>query len=126
MVKEIKFVFFWGLFILLLVSLPGDYIPSVSSPWNFISFDKLIHAGLFYVWVFFLIKGFHLQYTYPFLRSYSIASGIIVGIIFGGLTEAWQAIINLGRYADIYDFAANSAGAILAGLTNLGLKNKLW
>lgn len=125
MIKEFKFALIWGVFIILLVSLPGDYIPPVSSPWNFITFDKLIHAGLFYVWVFFLIRGFRLQYSYPFLRFYSIISGVIVGIVFGCLTEAWQAIINLGRYADIYDFVANSAGAILAGLTNLLMKNKL-
>ncbi|MCF8219412.1 MAG: hypothetical protein K9I29_05690 [Bacteroidales bacterium] len=125
MIKEFKIALLWGIIILFLVSLPGDYIPAVHSPWNFITLDKLIHAGLFYVWVFFLIQGFRLQYRYPFFRSYSIISGIIVGIVFGGLTETWQSIINVGRYADIYDFVANSAGAILAGLTNLLLKNKV-
>lgn len=106
-------VMVWAILILALTALPGNFIPAISSPWSLLSFDKLIHATLFAVLVALVFRGLTLQYSQKTFRLKVIALVIFIGIIFGGLTEVMQSILNLGRFADIYDFIADSIGAVL-------------
>lgn len=115
----------WAVIIFILISLPGNFIPKVSSPWSLLAVDKLVHAGIFFVLTFLLIRGFFLQYSSSWLRSKHILAGLMFGIIFGGLTEAWQAIINIGRFAHVYDFIANTVGCFIAWPAFLAIKNKM-
>lgn len=41
--------------------------------------------------------------------------GIVASIIFGGAVELLQGAMELGRSADIWDFVADTAGAVIAG-----------
>lgn len=125
MLKKLWPAIFWAIIIFILISLPGNFIPKVHSPWSLLTVDKLVHTGIFFILTFLLIRGFYLQYSSSFLRSNHILAGLVFGIVFGGLTEAWQAIINIGRFAHIYDFIANTIGCIIAWPAFLVFKNKL-
>lgn len=106
-------VLVWAGLIFTVTALPGNCIPNIASPWSLLSFDKLIHAGLFSVLVALIFRGIYLQYSEKYLRLKIIALVIVIGIIFGGLTELMQSILSSGRFADIYDFIADSIGALL-------------
>ncbi len=115
----------WAVVIIILMSLPGSMLPKARSPWNFLAFDKIIHAFIFFILSFLLMRGFFLQHKHQFLRSNHLLMAIVVGIVFGGLSELWQAVINTARSADIYDFIADSIGSVLAGPVFVRIKNKL-
>lgn len=115
----------WGLVIFIIISIPGNFVPKVQSPWSLIHFDKLVHTGIFFVFSFLLMRGFYLQYKSVFLRSNYVLIAIAVGIVFGLITELWQGIINTERMADVYDFIADSAGSIIAWPVFLRIKSKL-
>ena len=101
---------FWAGVILLLSLTPGKYMPKVS----LFSFDKLAHAFVYMVLVFFTIYGFKRQYTYPKLRSYAVKAAILFGTIYGGLLELGQFLIIGGdRQGDLFDFFANFIGCLL-------------
>ena len=100
---------FWALVIFILCSAPGRFIPSVS--WlELLSFDKWIHAGVFFVLVSLLgisvsahNQNKKLFYLYFFLS-----------VMYGGLLEIMQARVFSERSADWYDMTANSFGCLLA------------
>ena len=103
----------WAVIILILTVLPGNYFPQISSFWELLSLDKLIHVSIFAVFSLLLIRGFKKQNKYLFLLSNYKASGLFVGIIYGSLTEIIQYILNNGRHYSLYDFLANSIGCIV-------------
>jgi len=89
--------------------MPGTYIPSVS--WlELLSFDKWVHAGLFFILcsLLFIVtikkkQSFFLVFIY-FLSC----------VIYGGLLEIMQALIFSHRSSDWQDFIANSFGCFVA------------
>ena len=103
----------WAILILILTVLPGNYFPQITSFWELLSLDKLIHVSIFAVFSLLLIRGFKKQNKYLFLLSNYKASGLFVGIIYGSLTEIIQYILNNGRHYSLYDFLANSIGCIV-------------
>jgi VanZ family protein len=97
----------WAFFIALLCGIPGKDIPSAN--WlEIISFDKLVHATLFFILNFLGNKAWNenSEQHLKFIIS-------IVCIAYGGLLEILQATVFIDRSADIYDFVANSIGVIL-------------
>lgn len=125
MFRKLWPAFIWALLILVLISLPGSFIPKTQSPWSLVPYDKVIHAGLFFILSFLLMRGFLLQYKSSFLRSFYILNGIIIGIVFGLFTELWQEILNIGRFFNAYDFIADILGSIIAWPVFLKVKRKL-
>ncbi|MFO8055268.1 MAG: VanZ family protein [Bacteroidales bacterium] len=114
MLKPLRPALVWGGIVFILLSLPGAYIQKITPSWHIMIFDKLAHAGLFFVFSFLLMRGFYLQYKYTFLRLHYTIAGVIFGIVFGTFLELWQAFLNINRHADIYDFIANATGSFLA------------
>jgi VanZ family protein len=100
----------WTLIISILCCTPGKYIPH--SNWlELLSFDKLVHAGMFFIltsfWNLVLVKNKKIIPIYKML--------VIIGCIgYGGTLELLQSFYFSGRSGDWYDFIANTFGVFMA------------
>ncbi len=108
--RPLFFAVAWSIFILILCSTPGHYIPTTN--WlELLSFDKLVHASIFFVlvilWLIVLIK-------YNLINTFSICITIALCITYGGVLEIMQAQLFSQRSGDWLDFIANSIGCIVA------------
>jgi hypothetical protein len=103
----------WFLFVLILVCLPGETIPQAG--WlDFISFDKLVHAGLFGGMAFLFCRPFR-KVSIERKDKLNLFRKITLAICLWGLTtEFIQKFFIPGRQFDLMDWAADSLGAILA------------
>ena len=108
-----KLALTWALIIFGLCSMPGSLIPTIS--WlEMLSFDKWVHAGVFFVLVTLLAiavtahqQNKKLIYIYFFLA-----------VMYGGSLEIMQATVFSGRSADWLDMIANSFGCLMGLLLN--------
>jgi hypothetical protein len=104
-----KLAFLWAMLIFGLCSMPGKYIPTAS--WlELLSFDKWVHAGIFFVLVSLSCLGviIHLQ------PGYLMTVFFFLSVLYGGLLEIMQAKVFSQRSADWQDFVANSFGCLMA------------
>lgn len=103
----------WFFVILFLTCLPGDDIPEIG--WlSDIHFDKIVHIGMFALLVFL----FHLP---VFSSKKPNATRIRYGITITVLCAMWGLAIEFiqkywvpGRSFDLVDWAADSAGGLIA------------
>jgi VanZ family protein len=107
----------WGLFVLVLSTMPGEDIPNFQ--WaDLFSVDKLVHALFYGIFVFLLYWGYKKhRMVVPLL-------GILLFCIgFGVSMELIQKFFCRGRMFELADILANSFGACLVwwGLSR-GLK----
>lgn len=103
----------WAVLILLLTGLPGDYFPQVISFWDWLSPDKLVHFFIFGLFTFLLLWGYRAQYRASKHRSKFVWLIIILGVLYGGITEILQAKVFVGRDGSVFDFLANTIGSII-------------
>lgn len=91
--------------------MPGKDIPHVS--WmEVLAFDKWVHAGIFLVLAVLIIRAMKL--TWIRVTHFTAAlTALVVCIPYGGILEIMQGTLLADRSADLYDFIANSAGAII-------------
>lgn len=106
----------WAFIILGLCSFPGQYIPSVDFL-ELLSFDKFVHAGIFFVLLLLLLVFLKNQHKLSLVIPVFICC-----ILYGMALELMQATVFSHRSADWLDVIANSTGALLAFL----LKNKIY
>jgi VanZ family protein len=111
--KHTKWAMLWALIILILCGIPGRDIPHISFL-ELLSFDKFVHAGIFFVLALLTIRGFLVQTSYPVLRSKGKLIAIVLCISYGGLLEIMQGTLFEERSADVFDFIANSFGCFFA------------
>jgi VanZ family protein len=97
----------WGLAILIITGLPGNYVPRVHDFWELLSTDKLIHLGMFAPFSFLLARGF--RATNNDLRKSLLKSGLI-GTVYAIFTELMQFYLIPGRNGNIYDAIADIVG----------------
>lgn len=93
----------WTACIVVGLTLPGSAMPSTRL-WEF---DKLIHAGLFFVLILLWL---------PALTRGRLDRGLgVLAVIlaFSVLTELYQGMLPFGRQADMLDAAADSVGAAI-------------
>lgn len=102
----------WAVFILMLIGLPGKNIPNLSL-WVLLTPDKIFHTLIFSVFTLLLTIGFAKQHSFYFLFTHSKTASLLIGIVYGGITEMLQMIVFTERTADVMDFLANSIGCIL-------------
>ncbi len=106
----------WALFIAVLCGLPGTSLPHVS--WlELLSFDKLVHASLFFVLTILSLAGVYAKYRKDYFTAepiYFVTA--FVGVCYGGILELLQGGFFVARSADVYDFIANSFGVIIAAI----------
>jgi glycopeptide antibiotics resistance protein len=105
----------WTLVILALCSMPGKAIPQIS--WlELLSFDKLVHAGIFFVEQLLLMRIVARAYRW-LAFSFTVA--------YGGLLELMQYYVFSERSGDVLDFMANATGALVGLLLYRKLSKKL-
>lgn len=104
---------FWALVILGLCSIPGRDIPHISFL-EMLSFDKWVHAGVFFLLVILSIRGFRLQNGSAYFKSNAGFMAVGISVAYGGSLEIMQGTLFSERSADIYDFIANSFGCFVA------------
>lgn len=103
----------WTIFVLILCSFPGKYIPVIS--WlEILSFDKWVHLTIFYILTFLWLNTFFVQEKWNRLNKLLI---VIFCVLYGGILEYLQSIVFSHRSADYLDFIANSIGCLLAYLS---------
>jgi len=108
--QKVKYFFpaiFWGMVVLILLSLPGSYIPHIVVFTEWLQWDKISHLILFGVFSYAMLWGFY--------KSHTISKAIyglvfLLSVLFGGLTEYLQYLLDIGRNGNIYDFCANCLG----------------
>ncbi len=103
---------FWALFILVLCGIPGRDIPHISFL-ELLSFDKFVHAGVFFVLILLTVRGSVLQTRFLFLSQYPIVISGLLCVLYGGILELLQDAVFEERSADLYDFIANSFGVLI-------------
>lgn len=103
----------WAIVILVLCGIPGRDIPHISFL-EILSFDKWVHAGIFFVLVILSIRSFRLQKRSAYFRNNAAFMAAGLAIPYGGLLEILQGTIFSERSADFLDFLANSFGCLTA------------
>lgn len=99
----------WALVILVLCAIPGRDLANIS--WLvLLAFDKWVHAGIFFVLILLFLRANVLE-----LQSRVIIArwGLAAAIGYGGVLEVMQGALFDERTADVYDFIANTFGAVL-------------
>jgi hypothetical protein len=103
----------WGVFILILISIPGDLLPEVPPFLSLFEPDKLVHIFLFAIYVFLWIRGLNNQDIFIHVKRNAVYIAILNGVILGGGTEILQYFFIPGRICSAYDFLANVLGCFL-------------
>lgn len=107
-----KWALLWALVILILCGIPGRDIPHISFL-ELLSFDKFVHAGIFFVLLLLTVRGFVAQTKFGKLRKAGRLFGFLTCVAYGGSLEVMQGTVFEERSADIYDFIANSFGCLM-------------
>lgn len=102
----------WAILIAFLCGIPGRDIPHISFL-EIISFDKFVHAAIFFVLIILSLRNFSKNNILKKTTKYSL---LTFGIGYGILLEILQGAIFVERSADVYDVIANSFGCIMATL----------
>jgi glycopeptide antibiotics resistance protein len=110
--KYTKWAMLWALVILILCGIPGRDIPHISFL-EMLSFDKFVHAGIFFVLILLTVRGFLLQTKFDKLRRSPKGIAFVICILYGGSLEIMQGTLFEERSADIFDFIANSFGCLM-------------
>ncbi len=98
----------WTIMIFILCATPGQYIPTTS--WlELLSFDKFVHASIFFGLVFLWLIVFNKRYNNTVL---SISLVILSCILYGAILEIMQAKWFSNRSGDYFDFIANTFGCL--------------
>ena len=99
----------WALVIFGLCSMPGRFIPSVS--WlELLSFDKWVHAGVFFCLLCLLGISVNANHQKKTLFHFYF----FLSLLYGGALEIMQAKVFSERSADWVDVIANSFGCLMA------------
>lgn len=113
--KHTKWAMFWALLILILCGIPGKDIPHISFL-ELLSFDKFVHAGIFFVLLLLTVRGFLVQSNFSQLKKSAKFIALLICILYGGSLEIMQGTLFIDRSADVFDFIANTFGATMGVL----------
>lgn len=108
----------WAILIAVLCGIPGRDIPHISFL-EIISFDKFVHAGIFFVLIVLGLRNYSKNKTLKSITKYYL---LAFGISYGILLEILQGAIFIERSTDVYDVIANSFGCVVAILVFNKLK----
>lgn len=104
----------WFFIVGVLTLMPGSDVPKIGWMDNIKNFDKIVHAGLFggLIFMFYLPyfkSGFSFKRKMNYLIKVSLAC-----IVWGITVEFLQRFYIPGRDFDLLDWAADSAGVLIA------------
>jgi glycopeptide antibiotics resistance protein len=94
-----------------LYAIPGSDLQSMSF-WQAMSLDKLGHLTCFAILSLTMAAGFRKQTFSRQLNAHPFRYAILLSVIYGGVLELIQGAVFVERHSDIFDFIANSLGAV--------------
>jgi VanZ family protein len=103
---------FWASTILFFSTIPAEDLPNFSF-WRLFSFDKVIHAAMYGLLAFLVMKAALRQYSSWYLRYNAVKVTAIGVTAYGALIELYQELLLTDRYGDWMDVLANLIGTIL-------------
>ena len=102
----------WTILVFSLCSMPGKAIPKFN--WlEIISFDKFVHAGIFFILQQLYVHGFYAQEKNLFLKKNHVIFPFVICVLYGASLEIMQNTVFSERSGDLGDFIANTIGVIL-------------
>jgi len=104
----------WFFLVLVLICLPGKELPDVNDWLSKIYFDKWVHTGLFAVLAFLFMRPFLRSTLSPGEKWNWVIKIALATCAWGITTELIQKYFIVGRSFDLFDWAADSLGALLA------------
>lgn len=104
------FAISWGIFTTIVSLIPSDNIP-LPKKWNEWDLDNFVHAFIFAVLTFLLIKGFKDSVKKNYFKKYDSLISIVISIIYGIILELIQIGIP-GRGFEFTDIISNSIGSL--------------
>jgi VanZ family protein len=87
--------------------------------------DKLIHVIMYLFYALVLMYDYRHDTLLHHRKSSFLAICIVIPLLVGGITEILQSWLFAPRQGDIFDFAANSAGVMLAWWVHTLFRKKL-
>ncbi|HET6228237.1 MAG TPA: VanZ family protein [Bacteroidia bacterium] len=123
--KYTKWAMLWALLILILCGMPGKGIPHISFL-ELLSFDKFVHASIFFIFILLSIRGYVLQTQFSKLKQNAKPAAFWICVAYGGLMEVMQGTLFIDRSADVYDFIANSFGCTMGWVFYNLIERKFW
>lgn len=123
MKKFLPFVLWTGI-IFALCSMPGNAIAKIN--WlELLSFDKFVHASIFFIEQILLIRALTSLDQKAFLRRHYELISVLFCVAYGGSLELMQYYVFSQRSGDVLDFIANSTGCITGLLVFAPLTKKI-
>lgn len=104
----------WFFFLLIMICLPGEDLPKADDWMSAIMFDKWVHVGLFSLLALFFMQPFIGTSLSKQKQIHAILKIAVSVSIWGLTSEFIQKYFIPGRSFDLLDWAADSAGALLA------------
>ena len=123
MIRNLWPALIWVIIILFVTGTPGKYVPEVSSFWEWLSIDKIVHVAVFGILSFLILQGLLQQYLVSSRRYLFVAAAVGFSLAYGLLTEVLQTHVFIGRHGNVYDFYADTLGAF-SGWLLFGFVNK--
>ncbi len=111
----------WGIIIIFLSAMPGNYFPEIQRFSDWLSPDKIVHIVLYFVLCFLVLKGILKQNHHT---KKSLILGLLFVVVFGGVLEILQHYLFTGRNGSIFDFLANLFGCVLSYILILYIERK--
>ena len=108
----------WFLLVLILICLPGKDVPK-DEFLDSINFDKIVHSGLFGGIVFFFCMPFKKADYSKQAKLHLFIKITLATCVWGITTEFIQRYFIPGRQFDLFDWAADSFGAVVAFFVSL-------
>ncbi len=102
----------WAGFVFVLLGIPGSFFSRFSGNASFPHMDKIVHAGIFAVLMFFsMVSSAKHYHAKPFSKYTLIA--FIIALLLAVATELFQKYYTTTRSGDIQDIFADIAGCML-------------
>lgn len=103
--------------ILILTGLPGSYLPAVPTFMQWLSPDKIVHLIMFGTFSYSLLWGYRDSYIASReARKRLTIAALVLGTVYGALTEYLQYTVFVNRSGNVFDFMADTIGAVLGTL----------
>lgn len=114
----------WAIVVFVLSAIPGNYFPSITSFWDWLGPDKIVHLAFYALLSYLVFNGMHRQYSKANKRLSLVFLTLFIGTVFGLFIEIMQYYVFVGRSGNLYDFIANVIGCVIGVLVYVGVYRK--
>jgi VanZ family protein len=101
--------FLWALVIFVASSIPSSEMPEA----KILKYDKLIHLSVYFIFAFLIYRALKYEGLSAKVRSSASVLTVLLAAFYGATDEFHQFFVP-GRSMDVFDWLADTSGAILA------------